>query len=83
MKLYWPCAEYEDANRNPQTLSTYDGCLDMASARKVIADWKSYWKYNLVKAWVDVYERSVLLQKVHVGVNNGQILLVEDYQKGE
>lgn len=39
--------------------------------------------YDLRKAWVVVYERSVLLQKVHIGVNNGQILLVEDYQKGE
>lgn len=81
MKLYWPSAEYEDANGNLQRLSTYDGCLDMASARKVIADWKNYWKYDLRIAWVDVYERSVLLQTAHIGVNNGRILLTENYQK--
>jgi len=83
MKLYWACAKYRDENGKIQTLSTYDSALDMSLARKTIADWKRYWKYDLRKAWIDIYERSVKLQRVYIDVNNGQILRVTNYRKGE
>lgn len=81
MKLYWPCAVYLKNDRLERAF-TYDAMNTLADALQTIETWKDWYKFDIRKAWVDVYERSVLLQKVHIGLNNGQILHVEDYQKG-
>lgn len=66
MKLYWPCAKYRDANGQIKTLSIYDSTLDLARARVIIEDWKNWYKYGVLKSWVDVYENSAKIERIYL-----------------
>ena len=56
MKLYWPCGVYLDDWKEEQTLFTCDSCLTLDKAFKQIRLWRDWYRYNITRAWVDVYD---------------------------
>lgn len=69
MKQYWPCAKYRTNNGEIKTLFTYDSMLDFAKARGIIEDWKNWYKYDVRKAWVDVYESGAKVERIYLNAD--------------
>ena len=65
MKTYWPCAIRKTSDGTEYTISTYDSCFSLEEAQKMFNLWRDYYKYNIVKFWVDVYEDGVKRGKIY------------------
>lgn len=75
MKLFWPCAKHLMEDGRIESLCTYDSCLDLAHARKVIADWRDWYKYDIRKAWIDVYESGKKIEVIHINPKTDEIII--------
>lgn len=83
MKLYWPCAVCLTAEGNEEPVSTYDAALSLAEARQQIERWKDWYHYNIIRCWVDEYEKSVKLRTIHIHPVIGTIINIEMHKKEE
>lgn len=79
MKQYWPCGIYLKENRLERAF-TYDSMLSLAEARQQIETWKSWYKFDVRKCWVDVYEHGVKTETIHISPKDGSILSTESHE---
>ena len=79
MKLYWPCAVYLKENRLERAF-TYDAMNSLAEARQQIETWKDWYKFDVRKAWVDVYDHGVKTETIHISHKDGSILSTESHE---
>ncbi len=79
MKLYWPCGIYLKGNRLDR-LFTYDAVNTLADARQTIETWKDWYKFDVRKAWVDVYEDNIKIETIHISHKDGSILSTESHE---
>lgn len=82
MKLYWPCAVYLKENCLERAF-TYDSTLSLGDARNQIELWKDWYKFDIRKAWVDVYEDNIKIETIHINPKDGSILSTESDCKEE
>lgn len=66
MKLYWPCAVRLTAEGKEEPVSTYDSMLALDKARQQIELWKDWYHYNIVRCWVDEFEKGEKLRTIHI-----------------
>lgn len=66
MELFWPCGIYVNESEEEKPLFTYDACLSIGEALKVINCWVFDYEYKISKAWIDVYNNNALLRKIQV-----------------
>lgn len=83
MKLYWPCAVRQDPDGTCELVSTYDSVLFLAEARKQIELWKDWYHFNIVRCWVDEYEKGIKLRTIHIHPEMGNIINIEMHTKEE
>lgn len=79
MKLYWPCGIYLKENRLDR-LFTYDAVNTLAEARQTIETWKDWYKFDVRKCWVDVYEHGIKTETIHISPKDGSILSTESHK---
>lgn len=79
MKLYWPCGIYLKENRLDR-LFTYDAVNTLAEARQTIETWKDWYKFDVRKCWVDVYEHGIKTETIHISHKDGSILSTESHE---
>ena len=79
MKLYWPCGIYLKENRLGR-LFTYDAENTLAEARQTIETWKDWYKFDVRKCWVDVYEHGIKTETIHISPKDGSILSTESHE---
>ena len=79
MKLYWPCGIYLKENRLDR-LFTYDVVNTLAEARQTIETWKDWYKFDVRKCWVDVYEHGIKTETIHISPKDGSILSTESHE---
>ena len=77
MKQYWPCAIRLTEEGNEERVSTYDSCFRLEQARNQIELWKSWYKYNINRCWVDVYENTTKQITLHIDPVNSAIACTE------
>ena len=90
MKLYWPGAVYLTKENRLDRAFTYDAVDTLAETRQAIETWKDWYKFDVRKAWVDVYDHGVKTETIHISHKDGTILSTESHepepesnQKGE
>ena len=66
MKTYWPCGRAMGQDGRIQPLTTYSAFISLGEARKQIDLWHDWYKYDMIEAWVDVYEKGKLIQKIPI-----------------
>lgn len=81
MTEYWPCAIRLTDEGKEEQVSTYDSCFLLEQARHQIELWKSWYKYNIVSGWIDIYEKSVKQRTLHVDPNTSAIICTEIHPK--
>lgn len=64
MKAYWPCAE-----TTTTPLWTYDSALTINKCMDAFKCWKNDYGYTLTKAWIDVYEDGIRIERIDVEIN--------------
>ena len=65
MKLYWACATYLDSNGRKDSLFTYTASSSIAEAQNVLKCWAVDYGYNIITAWIDVYEHGKKVDVIH------------------
>lgn len=83
MKLYWPCAVRQEPDGTCEPLHTYDSAISLAEARKQISIWKDWYHFNIVKCWVDEYEKGVKLRTLHIHPQLETIICIDMHAKEE
>ena len=67
MKLYWPMCKHIIGGKE-ETQWTYDSSLTVEDAKKVIRAWRDDWEYQIIQAWIDVYEGNEKVEVIQVDV---------------
>lgn len=65
MKLYWACGRYIDSNGREDSLFTYNASMSEAEARGVIKFWAEECEFNIIRAWIDVYENGIKVDTIN------------------
>lgn len=79
MKQYWPGAVYLKNDRLERAF-TYDAMNTLADARQQIETWKDWYKFDVRKCWVDVYEHGIKTETIHISPKDGSILSTESHK---
>lgn len=66
MRTYWPCGIRKYPDGHSETVSTYDSAFDLSAARKTIELWKEHYRFDLISAWVDVFEGERRISRIEV-----------------
>ena len=80
MKLYWPGAVYLTKENRLERAFTYDAANTLAEARQTIETWKDWYKFDVRKCWVDVYDHGVKTETIHISHKDGTILSTESHE---
>lgn len=79
MKQYWPGAAYLKNDRLDR-LFAYDAVNTLAEARQTIETWKDWYKFDIRKCWVDVYEHGIKTETIHISPKDGSIFSTESHE---
>ncbi len=74
MKEYWPSAEYLTEDGRIEKTSTYDYMDTLGTARQQIELWKSWYHFNVQKAWIDVYENGTRQETININPKDGSVI---------
>lgn len=66
MKQYWPCGTRLTDDGRKEPVSTYAAAFTLGEARKQIELWKDWYHFRMLEAHVDVYEKSVKVDTIHI-----------------
>ena len=62
--MMYPRATYINSNGNIEELHTYDSCIRVSDALRVIENWDC--EFNIKNAWIDVFENGEKVRIIQV-----------------